>query len=161
MLSRTGPDREATIAAHLLQSVLADRSHRDTVAFSAMETAVDLAHAEGIRRPFVAVGDRVPTVLARYRNIDGRHDAFTRELGPLLELSTPPGSDDGSVTEHLTDREAIVLRYLPTMLKAGEIADDLFVSVNTVKAHLRAIYRKLGVANRREAVEKARATGVL
>ncbi len=47
------------------------------------------------------------------------------------------------------------------MPKAGEIADDLFVSVNTVKAHLRSIYRKLGVGNRREAVERARAQGLL
>ena len=46
----------------------------------------------------------------------------------------------------------IVLHYLPTMLKAGEIASDLYVSVNTVKAHLRSMYRKLGVSNRREAV---------
>jgi LuxR family maltose regulon positive regulatory protein len=49
-----------------------------------------------------------------------------------------------------------VLKYLPTMLKASEIAADLFVSVNTVKTHQRLIYRKLGVANRREAVELAR-----
>ena len=47
-----------------------------------------------------------------------------------------------------------VLGFLPTMLKSGEIASDLFVSVNTVKSHLRAIYRKLGVGNRRDAVGK-------
>ena len=59
------------------------------------------------------------------------------------------------MVEHLTERELIVLHYLPTMLKAGEIASDLYVSVNTVKAHLRSMYRKLGVSNRREAVERA------
>ena len=65
------------------------------------------------------------------------------------------------LVEHLTERELIVLHYLPTMLKAGEIAADLFVSVNTVKAHLRSIYRKLGVSNRREAVERARTIGLM
>jgi LuxR family maltose regulon positive regulatory protein len=65
------------------------------------------------------------------------------------------------MVDPLTERESIVLHYLPTMLKAGEIADDLYVSVNTVKAHLRAIYRKLGVANRRDAVERARTSGLL
>jgi len=66
-----------------------------------------------------------------------------------------------NATENLTERETIILRYLPTMLKAGEIAADLFVSVNTVKAHQQSIYRKLGVSSRREAVERARAGGLL
>ena len=158
---RATPDREATIAAHLLLAVLADRSHRDAAAISAMETAVELAHAERIRRPFAAVGDRVGSVLHRYRQLSGRHDAFTAELLTVVHHTQSPPPADAPMTEHLTDREAIVLRYLPTMLKAGEIADELYVSVNTVKAHLRAIYRKLGVGNRREAVERARAAGLL
>jgi LuxR family maltose regulon positive regulatory protein len=54
-----------------------------------------------------------------------------------------------------------VLGYLPTMFKSAEIAADLFVSVNTVKTHQRAIYRKLGAANRREAVDQARALNLL
>lgn len=61
----------------------------------------------------------------------------------------------------LTERERAVLQYLPTMLKASEIAEDLFVSVNTVKTHQRSIYRKLGVSTRRAAVERARATRLL
>lgn len=69
---------------------------------------------------------------------------------------------DGSLTvDHLTPRELIVLRYLPTMLKAGEIATDLFVSVNTVKAQMRSIYGKLGVTSRRQAVERAQHLGWL
>jgi LuxR family maltose regulon positive regulatory protein len=58
--------------------------------------------------------------------------------------------------EKLTDREMLVLRYLPTMLKAAEIASDLYLSVYTVKSHLRSIYRKLDVTNRRDAVDQAR-----
>lgn len=161
VLARPTVDREATIAAHLLLAVLADRSHRDTAAFAAIETAVDLAYPERIRRPFVAVGDRVGSILMRHRQIGERHDAFSAEILALLQPSPPPAGVGTVITETLTDREGIVLRYLPTMLKAGEIADELFVSVNTVKAHLRAIYRKLGVGNRREAVERARAAGLL
>ena len=48
------------------------------------------------------------------------------------------------------------MRYLPTTLSNGEIAAELFVTTNTVKTHLRSIYRKLDVARRREAVERAR-----
>jgi LuxR family maltose regulon positive regulatory protein len=65
------------------------------------------------------------------------------------------------VGEHLTEREQIVLRYLPTMLKASEIANELYLSVNTVKTHMRSIYRKLDASNRREAVERARDLNLL
>ena len=47
------------------------------------------------------------------------------------------------MVEHLSEREREVLRYLPTRLSSREIASELFVSLNTVKTHLRAIYRKL------------------
>jgi LuxR family maltose regulon positive regulatory protein len=60
------------------------------------------------------------------------------------------------LVEPLTDRERDVLRFLPGRLTVREIADELYVSVNTVKFHLRVIYRKLGVNSRAEAAEVAR-----
>lgn len=54
----------------------------------------------------------------------------------------------------LTDRELGVLRLLPGMLSNTEIADELFISVNTVKVHLKSLYRKLDVPNRRGAVRR-------
>jgi LuxR family transcriptional regulator, maltose regulon positive regulatory protein len=60
------------------------------------------------------------------------------------------------LTEQLTGREAAVLRFLPTMMSNHEIASELFVSVNTVKTHLRSVYRKLDANDRREAVQRAR-----
>jgi LuxR family transcriptional regulator, maltose regulon positive regulatory protein len=61
----------------------------------------------------------------------------------------------------LSVREREVLGYAPSMLSAAEIGTELFVSVNTVKAHLRSIYRKLGVNRRRDAVDEARRLGLL
>ncbi|MEA2180464.1 MAG: LuxR family transcriptional regulator, maltose regulon positive regulatory protein, partial [Solirubrobacteraceae bacterium] len=61
-----------------------------------------------------------------------------------------------ALLEPLSTREQAVLSYLPTMLSNQEIASELFVSVNTVKTHLRSIYRKLDVARRRDAVDRAR-----
>jgi LuxR family maltose regulon positive regulatory protein len=58
--------------------------------------------------------------------------------------------------EHLTERELGVLRMLPSRLTVREIADELGISVNTVKFHLRVIYRKLGVGSRAEASALAR-----
>ena len=54
-----------------------------------------------------------------------------------------------------------MLRYLPTKLSAPEIADEMYLSVNTVKTHMRHLYDKLGAHRRHEAVEQARALGLL
>ena len=61
----------------------------------------------------------------------------------------------------LTEGETRVLRFLPTHLCAREIAGELHLSANTVKTHMRHLYQKLGVHNRREAVERARDLGML
>ena len=61
----------------------------------------------------------------------------------------------------LSDAELRVVRYLPSNLKASEIAAELFVSANTVRTHLRHIYAKLDAHSRSEAVARARQLGLL
>jgi LuxR family maltose regulon positive regulatory protein len=61
----------------------------------------------------------------------------------------------------LTPAELQVLQFLPTYLSFREIAERLCVSTNTVKTHARAVYRKLDVSSRAEAVERARQAGLL
>jgi ATP/maltotriose-dependent transcriptional regulator MalT len=56
---------------------------------------------------------------------------------------------------------ARVLRFLPTSLSAPEIARELYVSVNTVRTHMRHVYDKLGAHRRLEAIDRARALGLL
>jgi LuxR family maltose regulon positive regulatory protein len=60
------------------------------------------------------------------------------------------------LVEQITDREMAVLRYLPSEMSQRDIAAELYVSLNTVKTHSRAIYRKLGVGDRKAAVQAAR-----
>lgn len=69
------------------------------------------------------------------------------------------GSDQ--LVEQLTAREMVVLEYLPTRLGNEEIAQTLYVSVNTLKTHLRNIYRKLGTPGRDAAVERATSLGLI
>lgn len=66
----------------------------------------------------------------------------------------------GSLTDPLTDRELRVLRLLRAALSLREIAQELHLSVNTIKSHTRAIYRKLGVSGRDAAVARARELGL-
>ncbi|WP_432427093.1 LuxR C-terminal-related transcriptional regulator [Salinilacustrithrix flava] len=76
---------------------------------------------------------------------EARHGTPTSRPAPAAGL-----------VEQLTDRELAVLRYLPSGLSQRDIARELYVSINTVRTHCRAIYRKLGVGDRRAAVQAAR-----
>ena len=60
------------------------------------------------------------------------------------------------ITEQLSQREHEVLELVSGMLTTAEIADELYLSANTVKSHVRSILRKLGAARRGEAVRRAR-----
>jgi LuxR family transcriptional regulator, maltose regulon positive regulatory protein len=71
------------------------------------------------------------------------------------------GGSTPRLIEPLSRAETRVLRYLPTKLSAPEIADEMYLSVNTVKTHMRHLYDKLGAHRRHEAVEQARALGLL
>jgi LuxR family maltose regulon positive regulatory protein len=67
----------------------------------------------------------------------------------------------GKVLQQPSGAELAVLRLLESDLSAREIADELFLSPNTIRSHTRAIYRKLGVSSRPEAVARASAVGLL
>ena len=91
-----------------------------------------------------------PGIVARYLDrIESRHAIAATAV------------ETEAIVEQLTEREAAVLRYLPTVLSQREIAGELFVSPNTVKTHCTAIYRKLAVNNRKAAVQSARDLGLL
>ena len=82
-------------------------------------------------------------------------------LGLLSENTPAPSARQRPLLDPLSKSELRVLRYLPTHLSAPEIAGELYVSPTTVKTHLRNLYAKLGVHSRTDAVEAARALGLL
>jgi LuxR family transcriptional regulator, maltose regulon positive regulatory protein len=81
-------------------------------------------------------------------------------VGEAKRSALPP-AEPAWPGELLTQGETRVLRYLPTHMGAPEIATELFLSANTVKTHLRHLYQKLGAHSRQEAVQRARAIGLL
>jgi LuxR family maltose regulon positive regulatory protein len=78
-----------------------------------------------------------------------------------LRLRATRRDAEGASFWELSERELAVLRLLASKLSQREIAAELYVSFNTVKTHTRAIFRKLGVASRAEAVDRARELGLL
>jgi LuxR family maltose regulon positive regulatory protein len=90
-------------------------------------------------------------------------DAYRHMLEPDLVspagiLAQQPGAGHSAplIVERLSERESEVLRHVSAMLSTAEIAAEMYISVNTVKTHLKSIYRKLAVAHRGEAVRRAK-----
>ena len=91
------------------------------------------------------------------------HGNLLAEILDLLAGTNGSSSRDGaeSLREPLTESEMRVLRYLLTDLSKQEIANELYVSVNTVKTHVKHVYAKLGARTRRQAIARARELGLL
>ena len=84
--------------------------------------------------------------------------SMLEELEKAINV-TPSVANDSSVS--LTTAEIRLAAFLPTHLTFGQIADELHVSVNTVKSQAKAIYRKLDVESRRAAVARAVELGLV
>jgi LuxR family maltose regulon positive regulatory protein len=124
-----------------------------------LASALRLAEREQIRLPFALEGSWLGAVLRRDPELAGCHRLLlARALGPdqLPALMDAVGDAAVLLIEPLTEREREVLVHVSGMLNTAEVAEEMFISVNTVKTHLRNIYRKLAAAHRSEAVRRAR-----
>lgn len=125
----------------------------------AIARALRRAVTSGVTRPFLTVAR--PELTERLlRATAAPDDAFLARLHGLLASGrTVP--EPRPLAEPLTERELAILAALPSMESNAEIAADFFVSVNTVKSHLKSLYRKLEVGSRREAVRRGSDLGLL
>ncbi len=140
------------VVRDLLRARVLARSDRDAASLHivhALETAQRRGMLQTVASEGVEVLDLVE--LAAWCVPAGWMDRLRHAM-----LPTWAGRDVAGPIEALTDREREVLRLLPSRLTLREIASELYVSQNTLKFHLRAIYRKLGVASRASAVALAR-----
>ena len=152
--------QSAMTEAALLDAVACEQLGDERAAEMALERALELAEPEGLLLPFSLVP--VQELLRRLPGHRTAHAALRRTILDALAGSarTPSGPVDPLLDE-LSEAEMRVVRYLPSNLRAPEIAAELFVSTNTVRTHLRHIYQKLGAHGRAEAVARARQLGLL
>jgi LuxR family maltose regulon positive regulatory protein len=155
-------EQSRQIEAQILTAVARRELNDREGAGGAIEHALDLAGPNSYRRGFLDGGPAVRALLVEQVRRGTRNRALVADLiaaferrASSVEITKP------QLLDPLSEREQAVLRYLPTMMSNAEIASELFVSVNTVKTHLKSIYRKLGTTRRRDAVERARRLDLL
>jgi LuxR family transcriptional regulator, maltose regulon positive regulatory protein len=149
------------IDALAMEAIARDALGAADLAGRALERALDLAEPDGALVAFLL--HPAPDLLERQAGPRTAHAALIAHILALLAGHRPAGASVGvpPVLEPLSNSELRVLRYLPTHLSAPEIAVELSVSTSTVKTHMRNLYAKLGAHRRAEAIEHARALGLL
>ncbi|WP_426510023.1 LuxR C-terminal-related transcriptional regulator [Dactylosporangium sp. McL0621] len=150
LLAAPSPALTVAVVAGVLLAQALHRLGDAAGAAEQMELALRVAAPEGIRAPFLGQSAWIAGLLKG-----------PAETGRDEEPEPEPAEDVFDVaaehmTDPLTERETLVLQYLRSMLSIAEIATVLSVSANTVKTHVRHVYRKLGVSRRRDAVRRGR-----
>jgi LuxR family maltose regulon positive regulatory protein len=147
--------------AFLLEAIARDAVGDPVAVGRALECALDLVEPDGVLFWFLL--HPAPGLLERHARHGTAHAALIADILSLLAGRTlaPPPAGPPPPLEALSGSELRVLRYLPTNLTVPEIARELYVSRNTVKAHTRSLYTKLGTHTRAETVARARALGLL
>ena len=126
-------------------------------AIATVDATLSVAEPQGYMYSIIEAGPGVPDLLAAFPPTLA-HQAYVESLLEVSRAVVPPVRIDVAdrLIEPLSPRELIVLRYLASRLTNQEIAAALFVSVNTLKTHVKTIYRKLAVSSRAEAVDVGR-----
>ncbi|MFL5964566.1 MAG: LuxR C-terminal-related transcriptional regulator [Gaiellaceae bacterium] len=149
------------VQAFLLDALAREALGDLDAAEASIERALERAEPEGIILPFVTTPVR--ELLERHPRHRTAHAALLSDILDVLAGSSlpAPAGQRPELREDLSESELRVLRYLPSNLSAPEIGRELYLSLSTIKTHMRHIYAKLGVHRRTEAVDRARELGLL
>lgn len=162
-----GGDLPVRVAVPKLLVEVAEESRRPSTgrARLLLARALRLAAPEELRRPFREAPPAVQRVLSSDDRLLREHEWLSHLGAHIPGQRLGPASGRAArapeVVEPLTAKELEVLEHLEELLTTEEIAEKMFVSVNTVRTHVRSILRKLGVNRRNAAVRKARDLGML
>jgi LuxR family transcriptional regulator, maltose regulon positive regulatory protein len=149
------------VQAFLLDALAREALGDPQAAESSIERALESAEPNGLIFPFVTTP--VQGLLERHPRHRTAHAALLSDILDVLAGSGLPARAGRrpELREDLSESELRVLRYLPSNLSAPEIGRELYLSLSTIKTHMRHIYAKLGVHRRTEAVDRARELGLL
>jgi len=120
-----------------------------------LESALARAQDDRLAQPFLRVG---PALLELLDEVPTGRSEFGRFVAERLRGAASPRGE--RLADELTPRELELISYLPTRYTIADIAERCFLSTNTIKTHLAHIYRKLGVASRDAAIERATELGL-
>ncbi|GIV63953.1 MAG: LuxR family transcriptional regulator [Bellilinea sp.] len=156
-LAREAGYLEYEMEIQIVRTLMEREAGNLPLAFQALERALEIGQAGGYVRVFLDEGERMKNLLDRFHSI--RKNEYATVLLVAFGRSAP--LDQSILIEPLTEREVEVLRWLAQGLSNAEIAEKLYLSVGTVKTHVKHIYGKLGVDDRVKAAGKARELGLL
>jgi LuxR family transcriptional regulator, maltose regulon positive regulatory protein len=161
-LLAAGPDQAEKVGALLVAAVAQRRLGQAGPAGELLEQALALAEQDGFTRPFLDAGQAVRSAITVLIPPDSPGAGFAARVQDRFASQLPRAAEAPRQPEAaLTDSELAVLRFLPSHMTNQEIAEALFLSINTVKTHLRSAYRKLGVSSRRQAIGRGRRLDLL
>lgn len=145
-----------TIEVAVLQCLILEKQGRSDKAMGALDEALALALPGGWVRPFVELGSPMFDLLKQMKGqgVSGEQGRHIDHILAAFPVFAPSRQSDRQ--DDLTDRELQVLRLLATKLSPQEIAEELVVSVNTVRMHTKNVYSKLDAHSRIEAVQIGR-----
>jgi LuxR family maltose regulon positive regulatory protein len=139
------------------------------LAVTELQRALELAGSETLRWPFFDAPPPARRLLRMHPQLQAPTAWLSPSAGPSAgqvavrrrPSGAPRGEENPPVTQDLSERELEVLTQLAAMLSTAEIAATMFISVNTVRTHIRSILRKLSATRRNQAVRRARELGLI
>ena len=142
----------------LVEARLAYANGDRTRGRQSLEKALRLSHRERLRLPLALAAAWMQPVLRGDPELAEAHRYLLEpdQTGLGDSAHRPAERTNPLIVEQLSEREREVLGLLAGMLSTAEVADELYISVNTVKTHVKNIYRKLAATHRGEAVRRAR-----
>ena len=152
----------------ILQSMTLQRANQTEKALVPLESALHLAEPEGYIRSFLDEGPMMGELLSNYLKGQQTNSRLRNPLlvsltyvKYLLEVMNITPEDELSLKEILTEQETKIIRLLGNGLSNKEVAYDLSIKGETVKSHIKNVYRKLRVSNRVQALQRAKELNIL